>query len=213
VGADSRGHQASGIRRRQREPRLSKGDARELALLNATEELLTSAGAGGLTVAAITERANLSRSAFYFYFAAKEEAVGRLGQHYLGGVLEAAGPALDPAVPLEEGVRAAISKQVEVWERHGPVLSAVADMASVDGTIRELWTDAVEAFIEPIRERMAGLQRERGEPPSPHNRVRAEALVWMLERYYRVWASGRYDHSPKLVVDTLYEVCIAMLKL
>jgi AcrR family transcriptional regulator len=215
VGAGSRQDQASRTegRRRRRQPRLSKGDARELALLDATEELLVSTDPGSLTVEAIAGRAKLSRSAFYFYFASKEEAIGRLGQRYLGGVLEAAGPALDPAVPLEEGVRAAIDSQVEVWERHGPVLAAVADVAGVDHTIRELWTDAVEAFVEPLRERMDGLQRERGERPSTHNRVRAETVVWMLERYYRVWASGHYDHPPKIVADTLYEVCMAMLKL
>jgi len=199
--------------RRRRQPRLSKGDARELALLDATEALLGSAGPRDLTVEAIAGRANLSRSAFYFYFASKEEAVGRLAERYLGDILSAAGPAFDPDIPLEEGVRTAIANQVEVWDTRGPTLAAIADLAGSDPTIRKIWTDAIEAFVEPVRERMAEIQRERGERPSRHNRVRAEALVWMLERYYRMWASGFYDHPPKAVADALPAMCMAVFEL
>jgi hypothetical protein len=41
--------------------------------------------------------------------------------------------------------------------------------------------------------------------------VRAEALVWMLERYYYLWSSGHYDHRPSEVTDGLHEVCMAIL--
>jgi AcrR family transcriptional regulator len=213
VGAGSREQQASGTERRRRRPRLSKGDARELALLDATEELLGSGNLRDLTVEAITGRANLSRSAFYFYFASKEEAVGRLGARYMAGVFDAAQPAFDPDIPLEQGIRSGIENQVEVWGKHRHALAAVADLASSDPTIHELWTTGIEAFVEPVRQRMVTVQRERGERPSRHNRVRAEALVWMLERYYRLWASGHYRHSPKLVADTLTEISIAFFDL
>jgi hypothetical protein len=43
--------------------------------------------------------------------------------------------------------------------------------------------------------------------------VRAEALVWMLERYYYVWASGHYDHSQKAIADALYEISMAIVEL
>lgn len=198
---------------RRRRPQMRKGDARELALLLATEELLNSGPPEDLTVEAISGRASVSRTAFYFYFASKEEAVGRVAERYLGDILEAAGPAFDPKIPLEEGIRAAIANQVEVWTRHGGTLAAVADLASTDPTIRAIWTGAIEAFVEPVRERMAAVQRERGERPSRHNRVRAEALVWMLERYYRLWASGHYTHPPKTVADTLSEISIAFFDL
>ena len=198
---------------RRRRPQLRKGDARELALLDATEELLGSGTVEDLTVEAISRRAQVSRTAFYFYFASKEEAVGRLGERYLAEILEAAAPAFDPEIPLEQGIRAGIENQVEVWGKHGRAMAAVADLAGSDPTIRELWTNAIEAFVEPVRERMAAVQRERGERPSRHNRVRAEAVVWMLERYYRLWASGHYDHPPKTVADTLSEISIAFFEL
>ena len=198
---------------RRRRPQLRKGDARELALLDATEELLGSGSVEDLTVEAISKRAQVSRTAFYFYFASKEEAVGRLGERYLAEILEAAAPAFDPEIPLEQGIRAGIENQVEVWGKHGRALAAVADLAGSDPTIRELWTNAIEAFVEPVRERMAAAQRERGERPSRHNRVRAEAVVWMLERYYRLWASGHYTHPPKTVADTLSEISIAFFEL
>jgi AcrR family transcriptional regulator len=213
VGAGSREQKASGTERRRRRPRLSKGDARELALLDATEELLGSAEPSDLTVEAITGRASLSRSAFYFYFASKEEAVGRIAERYLGEILEASQPAFDPDIPLDEGIRSGIENQVEVWGKHGRALAAVADLASSDPTIRQIWTDAIEAFVEPVSRRMAARQRERGERPSRHNRVRAEAAVWMLERYYRLWASGHYKHPPKMVADTLTEISLAFFEL
>jgi AcrR family transcriptional regulator len=198
---------------RRRRTLIRKGDARELALLDATEELLRSGSVQDLTVEGITARAKLTRTAFYFYFASKEQAVGRLAERYLGEIFEAAKPAFDPEIPLEQGVRAAIENQVEVWGRHGGALAAVADLAGSDATIRELWTSQIESFVEPVQERLATYQRERGQRPSPHNRVRAEALVWMLERYYYVWASGYYRHPPKAIADTLYEICLAIFEL
>ena len=35
----------------------------------------------------------------------------------------------------------------------------------------------------------------------------------MLERYYYVWASGYYDHSPKAVADALYDMTMAVFDL
>jgi len=198
---------------RRRRPLIRKGDAREMALLDATEDLLRSATAQDLTVEAIAKRAKLTRTAFYFYFASKEQAVGRLAERYLGEIFEAAQPAFDPQIPLVEGIRAAIENQVEVWGKHGRALAAVADLAGSDPAIRELWTSEIEAFVEPVRERIAAHQREHGQRPSRRNRVRAEALVWMLERYYYVWASGHYDHPPKAIADTLYEISMAILDL
>jgi TetR/AcrR family transcriptional regulator, ethionamide resistance regulator len=197
---------------RRRRTLISKGDARELALLNATEELLRSGSVEELTVEAIARRAKLTRTAFYFYFASKEQAVGRLAERYLGEIFEAARPAFDSELPLEEGVRAAIDNQVQVWGKHGRALAAVADLAASDPQIRELWRIQIEAFVEPVRERIAARQRERGQRPSRNNRLRAEALVWMLERYYYVWASGHYDHPPRAIADTLQDICMGIIE-
>ena len=191
---------------------MRKGDAREATLLEATEELLHRVPAAELTVEAISRRARLSRTAFYFYFASKEQAIGRLAERYLGEIFEAAQPAFDPDIPLREGARAAIENQVEVWGKHGRALTAVADLAASDPAIRTLWTAQIEAFVEPVRKRMVAYQRERGGTPSRHRRQRAEALVWMLERYYYVWASGHYRHHPRDVADTLFEITMAVFE-
>jgi len=198
---------------RRRRPLVTKGDEREQALLDATEDLLRSGGAPDLTVEAIAKRAKLTRTAFYFYFASKEDAVGRIAQRYLGEIFDAARPAFDPEVPIERGIREALDNQVEVWGKHGRALAAVADLAGSDPAIRELWVGEIERFVEPVRERLAAYQREHGLRPSRNNRRRAEAVVWMLERYYYVWASGHYDHPPKAVADTLYEISLAMFEL
>ena len=206
-------HGPSRSEQRRRRPSVTKGDARERALLEATEELLRSGAPQELTVEAITDRASLTRTAFYFYFASKEEAVARLAKRYLGEIFDAARPAFDADVPLERGVRQAIENQVEVWGKHGRALAAVADLAASDAAIREMWLGEIERFVEPVRERMAAVQRAEGRRPSRRNRQRAEALVWMLERYYYLWASGHYRHSPKSVADALYEVTMATIRL
>jgi AcrR family transcriptional regulator len=189
---------------------MRKGDAREAALLEATEELLHRVTPTELTVEAIARRARLSRTAFYFYFASKEAAIGRLAERYLGEIFEAARPAFDPEIPLEEGARTALENQVQVWQKHGRALTAVADLAASDAAIRRLWTAQIEAFVEPARARMAAHRRRGGRPHSRRLQVRAEALVWMLERYYYVWASGNYRHRPRDVVEALYEITMAV---
>jgi TetR/AcrR family transcriptional regulator, ethionamide resistance regulator len=189
---------------------MRKGDAREAALLEAAEALLHRIAPAELTVEAIARRAQLTRTAFYFYFASKEEAIGRLAERYLGEIFAAAQPAFDPDIPLRDGARTAIENQVAVWGKHGRAVTAVADLAASDPAIRGLWTAQIEAFVEPVHRRMAAYQRSRGRRPSPHLRARAEVLVWMLERYYYVWASGHYRHRPRDVVETLFEMTMAV---
>ena len=202
---------SSRAEQRQRRPQMRKGDAREAALLEATEKLLHQVTPAELTVEDIARRAQVTRTAFYFYFASKEEAIGRLAERYLGEIFAAAQPAFDPGIPLATGVRAAIENQVEVWGKHGRALAAVADLAASDPDIRDLWRAQIDAFVEPVQQRIAENQRRSGRRSSRRLRLQAEALVWMLERYYYVWASGHYEHPPREVAEGLYLVCMAIL--
>ena len=179
-------------------------------MLRATEQLLRVGSPHEVTVEAITARAKLSRTAFYFYFASKEEAIARLAQAYLGEIFDAAQPVFDAGRPLPHAVRGALENQVEVWGRHGRALAAVADAAGADPVMRRLWVGEIERFVEPVSERMAAWQQERGLPTAPNNELRARALVWMLERYYYMWASGHYEHTPESLVEGLYDVVMLL---
>ncbi|MDP9027569.1 MAG: TetR/AcrR family transcriptional regulator, partial [Actinomycetota bacterium] len=65
-------------RRTQRAERPSKGDRRERALLDAAARLLEAGRFAGASVSEIAEEAEISRAAFYFYFASKQALLASL---------------------------------------------------------------------------------------------------------------------------------------
>ena len=93
-------------------PSYHHGDARN-ALLRAATDLLETAGAAGLSLRALAERAGLSRQAPYNHFADKQTLLAELareGFERLGHALETAGrDDVEPIVRLERAALAYIT--------------------------------------------------------------------------------------------------------
>jgi AcrR family transcriptional regulator len=161
---------------RRRAPR--KGDLTEQRLLHEAEALLADRPLSTIAIDEIAQSAGISRSSFYFYFASREALLRTLGERAQEEVLASADSWLNRTdEPPAEAISRALTENLALWRRHGPVLRALHDARNIDEptdamrrAIARRFVDATAAQIE--RERDAGLA-----PPAPPEARRLAAIL------------------------------------
>jgi AcrR family transcriptional regulator len=169
-----------------------------------------------MTVERVMARTGLSRPSFYVYFGDRYELVTRLLEG-LGGLLYAVDlpwTSGDPGRGREEAMaslRDALRRRVEAFAEYGPVLRAIADAASYDSRIEELYRSGLlETQIRAVEARLA---RDAAAGLSTQNLDRREisrALVLMSERYLLDAHGGPPTDTPSVsfLASTLAEIWI-----
>lgn len=132
--------------------RRSRGDRQRDAIVNAVRELLQERSFADLSVSAISERAGVARSGFYFYFDSKYAV--------LAVVLADAGELLDSLThhfaPREAGesprvfAKRMVGSAATVYANDDPVLSACAVARNTDAQIREMMDDFYDGIIDKL---------------------------------------------------------------
>jgi AcrR family transcriptional regulator len=135
-----------------REIRRSRGDRQRDAIVSAVRELLEQQSFADLSVSAISERAGVARSGFYFYFDSKYAV--------LAVILADASEELDKLThdfaPREPGeTPAAFAKRMvgsaaAVYASNDPVMTACAVAQNTDAQIREMMNDFQDTVIDKI---------------------------------------------------------------
>jgi hypothetical protein len=110
-----------------------------------------------------------------------------------------------------DDARAALEGLVSVYQRHGPVLLALADASGADEQVELAYRGLVEDFIAAtarhIREEQA--RGRIGELPDVDETARA--LIWLEERYLSE-AFGRSPQAdPDVVVEVLLRIWLSTL--
>ena len=179
-----------------------KGDERRAAILSTLRRLLTERRFSEITVADITERAGITRSAFYFYFPSKAAAVGALLEDVRDNTVGLAatwygGSTGAPELRLREGMR----KTIAQWRRNAALFAAVLDAAAMDAAAGRLWSTFIDGFIVRVADRIdEDAIRSPGRRP-PSAAALATGLVHMIfalmERDVRNLLAGG-DGVPEL---------------
>src|SRR5919112_1698334 len=135
--------------RAKAEIRHTREQSRE-RIVAAAEALVRDRPFGELTVDDVMREAGFGRTIFYRHFDDLGELLMRAGREAIDELLEAQ-VAFSQARMGDgpEVVRAAIEPAVSVYERHGPLLRAISEAASVD--------ERIAAGQEAIRERFREL--------------------------------------------------------
>lgn len=173
-------------RRRSGAP--SKGDLRELKLLEVLEDLLAEKTFDALTTNDIAERAGLSRASVYFYFSSKQEALVALFARNVEALRAKSRAAADDPAPPREAIATALQRTRDHWHEHGLVMRVAIDQSSTISELGALWSETAEIFIDAITAILvrAGAPEDHGPAGA---RAVAEALCWMIERtFYRASA-------------------------
>jgi AcrR family transcriptional regulator len=180
----------------------SRGDERRAALLRALDEHLQDSSLDSITIAEISRRAGVTRSAFYFYFESKATAVAALVERMYDDAVTAAAHLTADGSP-QANIEATIRGLFEAWERHQHVFVAMLDARAGSAAVRELWESDRESFV-PVVAAMVDAERAAGRAPAgPPSAVLAATLLElndrMLERLARGTDLPRDDHVAVVV--------------
>lgn len=169
------------VRRRSGAP--SKGDLRELKILEVLEELLAVKNFDALTTNDIAERAGLSRASMYFYFSSKQEALVALFARTVEALREKSRAAADDPAAPRDAIATALRRTRDRWHEHGLIMRVAIDQSSTIPELSTLWTETAEIFISAIAAILvrAGVADHDGPDGA---RALAGALCWMIERTF-----------------------------
>ncbi len=142
------------------EPR-RRGDRQRQAIVNAVRELLQEKSFAELSVSAISDRAGVARSGFYFYFDTKYAVLAQIlaeAARELEELTEYFAPRgadESPAAFAKRMVRSA----AEVFARNDPIMVACNTARSSDAEIRKVQDDqfagVVDQIVEVVRNEIA----------------------------------------------------------
>jgi AcrR family transcriptional regulator len=182
------------------EPRNARGRRTRTALLAATRALLEERGTESLTMAAVAERAGVSRRAVYLHFTSRTELLTELfgyvsGQEGLAGSLQPVWAAPDAPAALEEWAR----HLARFHPRVLAVARAIQRVRRVDPDAAAHW-QLVMADQQACCHRLAAwLAREQRLAP-PWTVQTAADMLWALMSFElleellvdRGWSTRRY---------------------
>jgi AcrR family transcriptional regulator len=147
----------------------NRGDARRDALLQAFDELLREQSLDQVNVADISERAGVTRSAFYFYFENKAVAVLALMQDLYDAAAEANELLVKAEGDPASRVRTAITMLFDSVDQTPHTYRALLEARASSPTVRQMWEAGRADFAGVIAgmietERVAG--RAKDGPPA-----------------------------------------------
>lgn len=180
-----------------------KPEDAEREILDAAEAFLQDHDFRDLTVEAVMSGTGMRRSAFYNYFADRNELVMRLLQSIGGEMMEAARPWLEDTGPAREALREGLDQVVDIYARHGRLLRAAHEASFHDHEVERFYRAfLIDSFIDAVakrlrRERRAGRSAVTRPDDVAHALLAMNATV-LVERLGRTPAD-----SPRAVARTL----------
>lgn len=130
----------------------SRGDRQREAIVTAVRELLEEQSFADLSVSAISERAGVARSGFYFYFDSKYAVLAVI----VSDAMEQLAALTHNYAPRDAGESpAAFAKRMvgsaaTVFATNDPIMSACTIAQNTDAQIRDLMNDYEDAVIDQI---------------------------------------------------------------
>jgi AcrR family transcriptional regulator len=161
-----------------------------------------------LTVDELARAAGLSRTAFYFYFPGKEQALMSAAADVTEEFRERADTWWHGEGPPEERVRAALAGILDVYVRHAALLRAAVEVTSYSQEFEDFYKSLLDGFVRATAEHLRR-EQEAGRLRELDCDVVAESLMWMAERCNHVLI--KQGRSPEEIVDALTSVWVHAL--
>jgi AcrR family transcriptional regulator len=195
---------------RKAEIRQSREESRH-RIVAAAEELVRRTPFAELTVDDVMREAGFGRTIFYRHFDDLGELLMRAGREAIDELLTAQvefsrarmgdGP---------EVVRSAIEPAVAVYERHGPLLRAISEAASVDERMATGQDAIRERFRELVEEALRASPNLAVDPAADLGEV-ARALNLMNEKYLLDTYGRGARVPPETAIQTLSSIWLALI--
>jgi AcrR family transcriptional regulator len=184
----------------------------EHEILEAAQRLLRERPFRELTVDDLMAATSQSRTAFYRHFTDRQDLL----VHLVGDLNEelwdmSAGWLGGSGDPLVEG-RQALERLADVYAVHGPLLRAIAEAASHDADVEEVYRGLVQGFVDATAARIRR-DAAAGRTSLAHPDHVAAALVWMTERHLAATfgRAGASDGDRAAALETLFTIWMRTL--
>jgi TetR/AcrR family transcriptional regulator, ethionamide resistance regulator len=161
-----------------------------------------------LTVDELARAAGLSRTAFYFYFPGKEQALMSAASEVTAELFERADTWWHGEGPPEELVRAALRGILQVYVDHAPLLRAAFELSSYSPEFEAFYKGLLDRFVRATSEHLRREQAAGRLRPVDCD-VTAESLVWMAERSNHVLI--KQGRSAEELVEAMTSIWVHAL--
>jgi AcrR family transcriptional regulator len=193
-----------------------QGDARQRELVVALVALLNDGRSfAELSVNDIAKRAGITRSAFYFYFTSKEQALLAASAEVIGLLQEAWQPFLqDLHADPRESLDITYSRVTRIRHSHGPLIRAFSESAATDPATWKFATAAVDRLSGLAVPRIMHVREHSGLPPLSQREAEelSRTLSWCNERNFYRAAVAKYDQDQwRIMVKTLTDLWLGAM--
>jgi AcrR family transcriptional regulator len=158
------------------------GDRRRAALLEALDGFLREGSFETVTIADISARAGVTRSAFYFYFENKAACVAALGAEMYQEAVVAADHLFADAASPRRRIQEMVRSLFAAWESHEYLYRAVLEASRTSAALRAMWDGYRESFVEPVASMIAEERATGHAPAGPDPEVLASMLLDLSDR-------------------------------
>ena len=166
-----------------------RGDRRRAALLESLDHHLHEGSLDSINIADISRGAGVTRSAFYFYFENKANAVAALVEEMYDESFAAADLLLGdgpPAARVESTIRGLFG----AWDRHEHLYRAMLEARATNAAVREMWESDRQSFVPHVAA-MIDAERAAGRAPGgPSAAALASVLLELNDRMLERLAGG-----------------------
>lgn len=161
-----------------------------------------------LTVDELARASGLSRTAFYFYFPGKDEALMSAAAEVSEELYERADSWWHGEGPPEQLVRAALAGILQVYVEHAALLRAAVEVAGYNPEFEQFYNSLLDRFVRATADHLRREQAAGRLRPLDCDVV-AEGLVWMAERCNHVLI--KQGRTPDQLVDSLSGIWVHAL--
>lgn len=167
-------------RRLRRRETPSRGDQREDAILDATQQLLAEKRFGDLSVATVASAAGISRPALYFYFGSMDELLVALIKRGLAEVIdELEAIEIPPETTPGEVLAIGLARTAEIWRSHGHLLKTAAEYEHAVPAVGAQGQELIRRGVDLYTALMAWSAHLAGRPASNEDDARRHAELCM----------------------------------
>jgi AcrR family transcriptional regulator len=161
-----------------------------------------------LTVDELARAAGLSRTAFYFYFPGKEQALMSAATEVTAELYERADAWWHGEGPPEQRVRTALQGILQVYVEHASLLRATVELTGYNREFEDFYKGLLDRFVRATADHLRR-ENEAGRLRPLDCEVVAEELVWMAERSNHVLI--KQGRSPEELVDAMTSIWVHAL--
>lgn len=188
-------------------------DERERAILTTAESLLSERSLHEISVDDLARGAGLSRSAFYFYFASKEQVLlsllDRLVEEQLDDERDSPRDlADDPPAVWRHVLGASFAR----WSAHRGVLRATMEARATSAEVRQVWGRLLSRFVDRTA---AAIDAERTRGVAPAGIPARDLAICLNRMNEKVFETMAADAQPAVAeehtLDALVGVWLAAI--